>query len=194
MDALDRWLKTHAPDLRRSFADPIREDALREAEQRIGRSLPPDYVAFLRRHDGQRLVQDSGDGAGSLAPIFQAFTLLSMSYAEAEWEAMRSWDANALPIESVGPVRPLHIHDAWFPITVVLGTSQHHCLDLDPAPEGSVGQVIVVSRDDGLRRVVAPSFGAFVERLGTSLDRSVVGVTEAGIELADDVLGWLLGC
>jgi cell wall assembly regulator SMI1 len=193
MDALDRWLESHAPQLSRSFGDPVSAAVLSETEALIGRTLPADYVAFARRHDGQRFLPGAVHGTGTLAPIFQAFELLAVSYAESEWRSMREWGNGMRGIEAVGPVQPLYTHVGWWPFTVVHGASVHHCIDLDPAPGGDVGQVIVVAKDDDRRVVIAPSFGAFVERLAAVLSDSVVEISEGGIELSDDALDWLLG-
>lgn len=197
MDALDRWLETHAPQLYRSFAAPVPQAVLSETEVLIRRRLPADYVAFAKRHDGQRFMPGVVHGTGTLAPIFQAFDILSVDYAESEWRSMRDWGSETgshrSSIEVAGPVRALHTHDAWWPFTMVHGSSAHHCIDLDPAPGGTVGQVIVVAKDDDRRAVIAASFGAFIERLAASLTDSVVQITEGGIELSDDALDWLLG-
>ncbi len=188
MDVLDRWLEEHAPHLARSFADPVPSAVLSETEARLGRALP-----FVRRHDGQRLVPGDVHGTGTLAPIFQAFELLSVGYADSEWRSMREWGRIGRPIEAHGPVQPFERHDAWWPFTMVHGSSVHHCIDLEPGAGGDMGQVIVVGKDDDRRVVLSPSFGAFIERLVARLDDSVVEISAGGIELSDDALDWLLG-
>lgn len=195
MDALDRWLETHAPQLYRSFAGPVSDVVLSETETLVGRALPLDYVAFLRRHDGQRFVPGDVHGTGTLAPIFQAFEILAVGYSESEWRSMRGWGGPARDVEVVGPVRAVATHDGWWPFTSFHGSTAHHCLDLDPAPGGNVGQVIVVAKEDDRRVVIAPSFGAFVDRLAAlmSAPDSVAEIGESGIELSDPALDWLLG-
>ena len=106
---------------------------------------------------------------------------------------MRAWGDGPGNIQSTGPVRPLYAHDAWWPFTVIYGSSHHHCIDLDPAPGGDVGQVIVVSMKDDRRTVIAPSLDAFLERLAGVLDDSVIEIGAHGIELLDDALDWLMG-
>jgi cell wall assembly regulator SMI1 len=191
--ALSRWLESHAPGFHGSLADPLNDAVLAEAEALIGRKLPVDYVRFLRQHDGQRFVPGREPGIGTLSPIFRAFEILPLGYAGSEWRSMREWGEGMGDIEVDGPVRPLYVHDAWWPFTVIYGSSHHHCIDLDPAPGGDVGQIIVVSMKDDRRTVLAPSFDAFMERLVAILDDSTVAIEEEGIELSDDALDWLMG-
>ncbi len=188
---LSRWLASHAPALLDSLGAPLADAALAKTEALLGRSLPSDYVSFLRAHDGQRFVLGDRPGIGSLAPIIRAFEILPLGYAAGEWRSMREWDEG--PGEVDGPVRPLFVHEAWWPFTVIYGSSHHHCIDLDPAPGGDVGQIIVVSMKDDRRTVIAPSFEAFIERLIALLDEPATEVGEDGIELADDALDWLMG-
>lgn len=182
------WLERHAPALARSLGDPVTPQALADAEALLGRRLPADYVDFLRLHDGQRFVPHESGGTGTLAPIFSAFEILSLAHAAGEWRSMREWDDDDEDIETEGPVRARYAHEAWWPFTVIYGSSHHHCLDLDPAPGGKVGQVIVVSMKDLRRSVLAPSFTAFVQRLVSVLDGGGVEVGEEGIELPDEAL------
>jgi cell wall assembly regulator SMI1 len=193
MKSLSHWLATHAPHFCLSLGDPITEESLAETETLLARKLPSDYVAFLREHDGQRFVPGHKPGVGTLAPIFQSFEILSASYSRGEWQSMRTWGDGPRNIRSSGPVRPLYTHDAWWPFTVIYGSSYHHCVDLDPSPGGDVGQIIVVSMKDDRRTVVATSFADFIDRLVAVLDDSVIEIGEDGIELSDDALDWLLG-
>ena len=193
MNPLDGWLEAHAPHLLACFGEPVTAKSLEETVTFLGRDLPTAYVDFLREHDGQRFVTGDIPGAGTLAPIFGAFEILPVSYARGEWRSMREWGEGMGGIEAVGPVRAVYAHEAWWPFTVIYGSSHHHCIDLDPAPGGDVGQVIVVSMKDDRRTVIAPSLDAFLERLAGVLDDSVIEIGAHGIELLDDALDWLMG-
>ena len=194
MSVLSDWLETRVPRLRASLGEPLTDEELAESEALVGRPLPADYVAFLREHDGQRFVPGEREGVGTLASVFSAFEILAASYCRGEWRSMREWGAGTGNIVADGPVRPLYQHEAWWPFTVIHGSSWNHCIDLDPAPGGDVGQVILVSMKDSRRTVIASSFQDFMERLVAILEESPVEVDEErGIELDDEALGWLLG-
>ena len=190
--ALERWLKDAGMALADVFGPPATGDQIAEVETALGRRLPDDYRRFLTTVGGQRFVP-TGEQEGYLAQLAQNIELLGPAHALGEWRTMtEEWgDAGPGPIATVGPVKPLYKSLRWWPITCILGSSQYHCLDLDPAPGGAVGQVIWMADDDEERRVVAPSFAAFLAMLAEAL----VGATpaEEGAELSDDAFDRLLG-
>lgn len=191
--AIASWLAAHAPALAASLDGPATPDAVAEVEEVLGRPLPADYRAFLARHDGQRFVPVDAEH-GTLAPLFNGLDLLSVRLAAGEYETMLDeWDDEGPgDIVALGPVRPLYKHALWWPITCLFGASQYHCIDLDPAPGGAVGQVIFVADDDEQRRVVAPSFAAFLEMLAAALTAPGVTASEEGIDLPDEVFDRLI--
>jgi cell wall assembly regulator SMI1 len=50
------------------------------------------------------------------------------------------------------------------------GRGNHHCLDLEPAKEGRVGQIITMWHDDAERTIVAPSFQAWLQQYVEDLE------------------------
>lgn len=60
-------------------------------------------------------------------------------------------------------IRPEYWNEKWIPIFAI----EHEllCLDFAPSPEGVAGQVIRVSVDGDERRLVAPSFNHFCQRV-----------------------------
>src|SRR5262249_32649917 len=143
MNSLARWIHDHAPHLTRSLGNPATAADLADAEALFGRQLPADYLDFLRLHDGQRFIPHEPAETATLARILHAFELVPVAYAAGEWRSMREWGGEVGCVETSGPVRARFVHDAWWPFTVIHGSSWHHCLDLDPAPGGAPGQVIV---------------------------------------------------
>jgi cell wall assembly regulator SMI1 len=189
---LERWLTQSDRQLPRVFGPPASERELREVEDGLGRALPSDYRDFMLRLGGQRYVPID-ERSGHLAQLIQGLDLLPIGLARGEWRSMiEDWDDEGPgDIEAVGPVRALYKHQLWFPITCILGSSQYHCLDLDPAPGGAIGQVIWVADDDERRRVVSPSFAAFLEMLTGALAEQAP--SEDGVELTDEAFDRLLG-
>lgn len=134
LETLASWLKTHAPALGMPLAGPVAATEVARAEQLLRAPLPADYLTFLNRHDGQRLV----------------------------------------------------------PFVLIFGSSELLCLDLDPLPGGTPGQVIWISMKDGRRRVVASSFAVLLERLTEAL-RSVETVVQEEVELPEHLFDQLVG-
>lgn len=63
---IERWLSRRAPVSAKSLRPPAPDTGIRFLQTRLGRRLPPDLVASLRRHDG---VRTDGRGAFSLPPF-----------------------------------------------------------------------------------------------------------------------------
>ena len=156
---------------RASFGPPASEDVIAEVERTFGKRFPQDYRSFMSTTGGQRFVE-TASGRGHLAQVIRNIELLSLPHALGEWRSIAEWsiDRSAL----------------WWPITVILGSSQHHCLDLDAG-----SRVIWVADDDEDQRVVAPSFSAFLSMIESAIEGT--DYDEEGIELDDDAFDRLLG-
>jgi len=98
-----------------------------------------------------------------------------------EWQVWQDTiGAQGLEPEPDGPVKAVWWSCRWIPVTVIAGSTWHHCVDLDPAPGGTSGQVIEIADDDSARRVVAPSFRAFLERVAADLESGRYAVDDEG--------------
>jgi len=91
---------------------------------------------------------------------------LCLADALAEWrflsESLSRGSFDDLKIESVdGPVRAEWWNRLWLPIAADSG-GNYHCVDLDPAPGGVVGQVIQFWHDARERTVSAPDLATFL--------------------------------
>ena len=108
-----------------------------------------DPYAFVSTIDGCRLM--------SCAAAAKAWSTLG--------ELLDSGDL-AQPAESKdGKVKPVWWNKRWLPFADAGGDML--CLDLDPAPGGTVGQVLRFYHDEGWRDSLAPSLEAFLERVGS---------------------------
>src|SRR5262249_14147302 len=105
------------------------------------------------------------------------------------------WDAlGPGHVTARGPVKPRYKSERWWPITCIYGSSDYHCLDLDPAEGGVGGQVIRLADDDSRRWVRAPSFTAFLNVIVWALAEARGGYSPGdGVELPDDAMDRLLG-
>ena len=69
---------------------------------------------------------------------------------------------------SDGPIQPHNWNLRWLPVTG--GSGNHYCVDLDPAPGGTIGQIIWFEHDAGPIRVVASGFTAWLEQYASDLE------------------------
>lgn len=183
LDAFGRITKrvaSKATELKIKLCSPAKLSSIAKAEGAFGSPLPSDYVAFLKHCDGLQ------------GPLIDGLEFLSVEHAMNEYESMSEWD-DIGDVETVGPVRPLFKHTRWWPITLIRGSSLYHCVDLDPAPKGHVGQVILVGSGDDERRVVSSSLVGFLKLLGDLVASETDDASDRGVELSDDAWDKLEG-
>ncbi len=124
-------------------------------ESEIGTSLPTDYKASLYTYEGTVFW----------VWLWDAVTIPSISEVIHDWKLNlkeanhpNSRNAELLPY---GPVRRCIFDSLWIPVANDNGIPI--CLDLNPLPEGSMGQMIYVDWEDGTVRVIAKSFTEFLK-------------------------------
>ncbi len=148
------------------------EASIALAEQAMGLQFPDDLRASYLLHDG------SGD---TLFPW--GFVLLGLEEMVRDWRTLRRlFEKENWPAEPDDPIRPVHWDALWVP-AVSNESGDYHFVDLDPAPGGTVGQVICFHHEVGPIRVLANGFG---EWLGGYADQ-----LEAGIYYYDPDEGWV---
>lgn len=165
---LDAWYAAHLPPDQQALNPPASEAQLAAFERTLGFALPPAYRQLYRWHDGE-----DDDLWGHVYGL----PLLPLERAAAEWrvwnEVLAEFGGNpyAIPGGSwpSGAVDPAYINPRRIPLTHD-GSGNHIGLDLDPWPEGRVGQVILYGRDEDLKAVLAPSLGRFLEWIADLLE------------------------
>ena len=141
-------------------------------EEHLGVQLPEAFRQFLRIHDGQ----DGQDGAG----LFYGNQLLSVTGIRDAWDGWRDLDedemnadcADSMGSEPEGFIKPLYCNRGWIPFAHD-GGGNHIGIDFDPDALGTSGQIIAFGRDEDTKRLLAPSFDAFIDDGIAWLDRAV---------------------
>lgn len=150
---------------------PASAEQLTRCERTLGRALPAELRASLEMFGGDRVVQ-SAPGLFTTRGVFAALEWLNPGTIASEWESWDAADGDGLEIETHGPVRPLWWNPAWIPITLIGGATYHNCVDLDPAPGGTSGQVIEIGKEP-TRIVVAPSLTELITSLAADVRAGV---------------------
>lgn len=127
------------------------EQAIEAAEQRIGRSLPPSYREFLRRHDGW-------------PRFFEGATLLgtaNLGLRLYEDLARAAWDAAETPVPDLGPELMSARRSSRVLIPFAVDLQATTLFAFNPAiTEGDEYEVIAWINELGVRR---ESFASFLE-------------------------------
>ena len=172
----ENWLYEQTPVFCRwPLAPGASEPEVQALESTIGAQLPDDIRRSYLRHNGSagvRLLAVVGEGRwmtlNDVAEYWQNFQDIRPDLE----------DAGFLNTP-LGPMKEVHISPGWIPISDDWG-GDHLCVDLDPADEGTVGQLFSYWHEYGAWRFVAPSFTAFLERLVNHLDRGRYAINDQG--------------
>jgi len=179
---IDAWLKSHAPpkgdwnDL-----EPGRgasKAALASLARALKLALPADLAESLAIHDG-------AEG------LIGGWNLLATKTIAHEAQLMRKLtedgsfgDAQA---DKHRRIKSAWWNVGWIPI-VSSGSGHLFCVDMDPAPGGKRGQVILFFHDDGKRLCVADSVGAWLAAIAADLEAGTYEYDTESNEWSDEAL------
>jgi cell wall assembly regulator SMI1 len=171
---IERWFAANLPFALETIRPPAAEADLDELEKRIGRPLPADFRASYLIHDGQdRDTERWGYGVIFglyLRPIAdgEGIRWLYVYRVEHEWpekdNRMLDWK-----FHPPGAIRDAWSGPGWVPFYWDVGRN-FIGIDLDPGPNGVVGQVIPFGSEDEFRPVLALSFAHLLEDVADELE------------------------
>ena len=160
------WLSANIPGVLETMNPGATDAEIVAYENAIERALPDDVRQWFRLHDGQ---DDDADGG-------LIFNLCPISLAESlhQWTAWLENEAMNSEIESTslpaGAIQRLYTSRGWIPLTHDFG-GNFLGVDLDPGPNGTVGQVINFGRDESTKCVAATSWAQFIEWIAAEYER-----------------------
>jgi cell wall assembly regulator SMI1 len=158
------WYEVNTPSGTLRLPPGASPQALDAAEAKLGQRLPDDLRSFYRLHDGL---------GGSWLLHYGEFLSLDNLVMQWGWYAdMERTEDPADPLYQTkavsGPIKPVWWSSRRLPVTDNSG--DHTMIDLDPAPGGTVGQVITYDHEVGPMRVLAPSFSAWLALIAVALE------------------------
>ena len=140
------------------FASGASAAAIAALEQQLGVSLPEDFKQMYRQHNGGNLE----------VPYYllAAYEWLRTERILEAWQSLCAGYSDDLYAEMVADdndvgVRPVMYSRLWLPFAEDNG--YYLLLDLDPAPEGSYGQITLLSGDGDPVALQAASITAWLE-------------------------------
>lgn len=160
---LDAWLASMPDAIPGGFNAPATDDEIVVLEGAVGAKLPEDFIASWKIHGGQA----DQDGV-----CFEGESLLDIKGILSEWTCWRDLvvdgEFDGMTSDPDAGVKDAWYNLAWIPFTRN-GMGDCLCIDLDPAPGGTVGQVIRMWHDDDRRERVAASFEEWLCRMVTDI-------------------------
>ena len=186
---LEIFLQKNALQIYDGLAPGATEAEIADTEARTGFPFPPDVRQSYLRHDGQ--LGDFGEPqGGTFIPDY--FGWLSIARAVYMWqgniETLGDLEDDIPDGEGADPgVKAVFLDPAWVPFAKAIGGNQI-CLDFDPAPGGSVGQIVEFNHEAEGQRCLAPSFRVWLEMIAGDLEtgRLVWNAELEGYEYPED--------
>ncbi|HEY6173321.1 MAG TPA: SMI1/KNR4 family protein [Kofleriaceae bacterium] len=138
--AIEDWLRAHAGPTLDALRPGADDTAIADLERAIGVSLPADYRASLKRHDGRAYLTD--------------YEYLSIARIVSVWQSkQKALDEGTFIGREVndkggGVVRDFWWHPGWIPFAED-GAGNLLCIDTVPGWKGTRGQVIHWERTSG---------------------------------------------
>ena len=178
---IEAWLSAHVPTLAETLNPPATARQIADAEAIIGAEFPPELLASLAVHDGQRPDELEVFGEWALLCVAESARVWRKLARMADEGALHTHDEPAW-VKVIGAVRPRSWDRASIPIASD-GQGDHLILDLDPPRGGTRGQVVTYGPRRSSREVVAPDFGAWLAQIAARLENGEIVVAEDGTSL-----------
>ncbi len=172
---LEAWATANAPVMLSELRGPAEPDALARFEAESGLVLPEGLRASLLLHDGEEgshyccAWADAGELFGTTEMLEHWRRMQQMADEPDPEEIAENMREGLIEVE--GPVWAVACHKAWIPFMALNGGDVCWHVDLEPAPGGTVGQVIEVDLECAQWRVRSPSFEAFLADYVGALER-----------------------
>lgn len=158
-----RWCKANVPEDEFALAEGASVGDIAAAEAQLGLSFPPALTASYRMHNGSQ----------ERAIFLYGYTLLSLNELVDQWQVWQTL-VHEGTFDDSEPKCPKAIKKVWWNLKWIPfthnGGGDHHCVDIDPAKHGTVGQVIQFNHEIGAHTLHAPDFGTFLRDYATDLE------------------------
>jgi cell wall assembly regulator SMI1 len=175
---IEAWIAVHAPAIRFELLPGASDDDVQSAEKSLGVKLPDDVRSSYLLHNGQ---SDIG------TPLLGEWLLLSLEYVVSQWESLtqiltagRLAKVNG---RSTGVVRREWWDPKWIPVAYN-GAGDFYCVDLNPTPRGTLGQVISFWHTRDEREQIALSFRDWLQGFANDLEAGKYVVEDDSLVIA----------
>ena len=153
---IEDWDSTRPLASHSLLGDPASDDQISNLQSILKFKIPSNLIALLKRHNG----------AGRGWYCFSEGNFLSTSEIASEYSERLDnrklvfGDQPVSHISSIGPVQTDIWREGWIPF--LKRNKEPVCIDVDPPPEGKMGQVIEVDAEGCIVRVLAPTLEDFL--------------------------------
>ena len=170
-DALVKKYSAAAAELELSFVNAGASEAdFAELEQTLGYALPEEFKELYRVANGEADIYGvfAGEEWLSIERIIDEYDIWQALHADGSFQNDDGSDFGCQP-EDAGIKPDFWWNPKWIPLTAD-GSGNSKMIDLDPAEQGRVGQIIQMWHDDAAREKEAASLREFLQNYVRDLE------------------------
>lgn len=193
-DRIHSWLAEKAPKIVGNLNPPATQAEVDAAEKAFGCTMPGEWRDLYQVHNGLNYEGNTGS-------LFYGMEFMSLKEAILVHGNCDMQGAEDFIIEAAdaGVRKGCIFNRKWIPFGTDAGGNTALCVDLDPAEDGSRGQIIFVDYTYETVIVLASSLPQFLEAFASDLERGAYFLAEAGLKDGNqflecieeiDVLNW----
>ena len=192
---IEAWLDAHLPPYKKTLKPGISDKDLVKFEKAIGTALPEDVRQSWRIHDGQRVLsddvlealleEDEDTEPQDFIGIIFGDALLNLvarkcpatgdsalgqwqswaEIADEDYSDVDQWQTSS----PAGAIKRCYANRGWIPLGA-LTDCDFFGVDLDPGPNGVIGQIINFGRNEEKKYVLATSWAQFLSDVADELE------------------------
>ena len=155
-----------------SLNKPATAAALSKAATKWGVTLPEEFVESYRLHNGQASEVEDLIPSPTGGEFDGTFQLLPLDEIDSEWamwkELVDGGEFTGTTSDPDKGIRDDWWNTGWIPFAAN-GGGDSICLDLNPAKEGRMGQVITMNHETSERRLLANSFAEWLAEFAETI-------------------------
>jgi cell wall assembly regulator SMI1 len=163
---IEQWYSNHAANLLEDLNNGISDQVLTEFESQTGLTIPEDYKTSLKIHNGD--VYFHSYCYQSLEGVLKSWLLMKQQVEAGAFEGRQIFNEGEEVIQNIWWC------SRWIPFAEDSG-GNFICIDLEPASQGIVGQIIKMEVNAG---PVATEYESFFEWLKSYRDDLYKGLYE----------------
>lgn len=171
---IETWAGTHTPGLLNTLNPGASAVELPDLQRFTGVVFPEDFTDFLSVHNGQQptpLCLFNDHRLLSIDEMISSWQICNSILTQINEHCMSAYGKPARSTPDAG-IKNDWWNMAWLPFTAD-ASRNHYCIDMDPAPDGTKGQIIHVSHNTPQRKLVSPSFREWISTYTNDLQQGV---------------------
>lgn len=172
---IETWAGTHTPGLLDTLNPGASAAELSDLQRFTGVIFPEDFTNFLSIHNGQQptpLCLFSDHRLLSIDEMISSWQICNSILTQINDHCMSAYGKPARSTPDAG-IKNDWWNMAWLPFTAD-ASRNHYCIDMDPAPDGTKGQIIHVSHNTPQRKLVSPSFSEWISAYVVNLPTGTI--------------------